>query len=159
MSQIYYENKSLLDEKINEIINAKISIIKKKIKKVTNLVDEKEKFQDEKINIEENKQSSVISSKFETNMPNNEFPIFEEKCEICLSLPLTRSKFICLFCDDMIICEECESQHQHACIKVKYYCISDLAILNKIMDLSKIESYKKSIFTMTKELIFGSANN
>jgi len=68
-------------------------------------------------------------------------------------------KFICLFCDDMVICEDCESLHQHPCVKIKNHVISDKNTLLKIVDFSQLEIKRKGFFDKTKEFIFGSSTS
>lgn len=44
---------------------------------------------------------------------------FFHQCDICLQYPIFNIKYICIICDQMYICENCESSHNHPLIKCK----------------------------------------
>ena len=155
-AQQYYRNSSHLNEKIEQLIQEKFRDIDKKYSKNIILEMEKDKIiEEEKKNIMEETESSVISSKIAKKEPKMDLPIFNDKCQLCLSFPITGSKLICLFCNDMVICQDCENLHQHPCIKIKFHCLSDLNTIKRIVNLSQKEANSNNFFKMTKELIFG----
>ena len=50
---------------------------------------------------------------------NNKSNFFElEKCSICSS-NLNNIKYVCIICDDLILCESCENFHNHPTLKYK----------------------------------------
>ena len=63
----------------------------------------------------------IMKNSNENKIPenNNNSNIFElEKCSICSS-NLNNIKYVCIICDDLILCESCENFHNHPTLKYK----------------------------------------
>jgi hypothetical protein len=142
-AQIYLTNNPEFKGKLNDLIQSKL-------KNLTVDSQKNLKVKKEEVN------KKIVENPLQ-NLSQN-LPIFEEKCDICLRMPLIRNKYQCLFCCNFVICEECEPKHNHPCIKIKNQCVSDVNTISKLIFLSKMEIVPKSFFTKTKELIFGPTN-
>ncbi len=143
-AQIYLKNNPEFKGKIHDLIQSKLN----------NLIEDNQK----NLTVNKGQVNNGIVENHVHNSSHN-LVIFEEKCDVCLRMPLIRNKYQCLFCSNLTICEECEPKHNHPCIKIKNQCVSDVNTISKLIFLNQMEIVPKSFLTKTKELIFGSTKN
>jgi hypothetical protein len=79
--------------------------------------------------------------------------VFDEKCFKCLTYPIIEYKYICLFCENLILCKSCETTHEHPCLKMSDNKIPKESTLKKIVVSS---DNKKGILSNAKDFLFGS---
>ena len=87
--------KKLIDERVQSRILA--------FKNLYNQRPQKHEIEDHIILKSENKSSKIV---------------FDVKCFNCLTYPIFDYKFICMFCENLILCKNCETTHEHPCLKI-----------------------------------------
>jgi len=62
--------------------------------------------------------------------------IFRQTCDICMKSPILGAKYLCMLCQDLVICRNCETQHNHPVIKFNNELIGNKDQLMKLMFLA-----------------------
>ena len=71
-------------------------------------------------------ENSIIKNSNENKISKKESNCFElEKCSICSS-NLNKIKYVCIICDDLILCDKCENFHNHPTFKYKNIFFSNI---------------------------------
>lgn len=116
------ESNEKMDNKIKKVVDSKFTQFEEKI---NSLMDN---FSNSQLNIgysnifksvrkQNNNQSNQENNQINPTVNNSS--IFYIQCNICLNYPILNAKYICLICDDLILCQNCESKHNHPVIKFK----------------------------------------
>jgi len=62
--------------------------------------------------------------------------ILRQTCDICAKFPILGAKYLCILCQDLVICGNCENQHNHPVIKFNNELIGNKDQLMKLMFLA-----------------------
>ena len=169
IDDINYEEKKILNNEDNfNIINndkQEINIIKESkeniIKEENNIVLEQNKINDKNISVNDNiinndiiqeikeDKSKIHPQLIDNNInkinENNPININEPKeifelCTICKNKIKENIKYECCICDHCILCNNCEENHEHPCIKFK----KNKSFLHSLKDCHSFISQKQS---------------
>ena len=72
--------------------------------------------------------------------------VFNEGCTKCETFPILKTKFICLLCNDVVLCSKCENQHSHPLMKIKTQEHSSIDEVARILE-DQYEYGRKGIFS------------
>jgi len=84
---------------------------------------------------EAKKEEKKIEEVQKENLPMK-LDILRQTCDICMKSPILGAKYLCILCQDMVICGNCENQHNHPVIKFNNELIGNKDQLMKLMFLA-----------------------
>ena len=146
-------NKNDKKEDLNIVNNSKSNIINQN----ENIQNDKIK-QNNTINSINNQNNNNINNIIEND--NNSIEIIEI-CSICKKVIKDKIKFDCCICDKLTLCQNCEKNHEHPCIKFKIGetilstlndCHSFISQKHKFSGILPIK-YIKNIFNNTFDIL------
>jgi len=154
------------DNKDNNIINENNLDINS-INNLNNFTNKKNDINSSENIINENNIISINNNINNINNINNNINQIDdtiqivEICTICNKLIKDKIKYECSICDNCVLCQKCEEQHNHPCIKFKIgksilsslkECHSFMSQKHKFTSILPIK-YIKNIFNYTYDLI------
>ena len=147
------------DNKVNNIIKEN-SFDNNNINNINNFVNKSNDINSSGNIINENNIININNNINNINQIDDSIQIVEI-CSICNKLIKDKIKYECSICDNCVLCQKCEEQHNHPCIKFKIgksilsslrECHSFMSQKHKFTSILPIK-YIKNIFNYTYDLV------